>query len=160
MKKTLATLGMLLFISTTTAMATTAATVNGMEITVEETNKALKVLSKDEMTWDKLPKDGKTQLIQMMAPSKLVSTASKKELSDKEKEAALSGFWMQRSMSKMSITDEKAKIAYEKMKKAAKAAKSKEKIPAFDKAKQSIKMQLAQEKIVAKLMKKADIKIK
>jgi len=160
MKKTLATLGMLLFISTTTAMATTAATVNGMEITVEETNKALKVLSKDEMTWDKLPKDGKTQLIQMMAPSKLVSAASKKELSDKEKEAALSGFWMQRSMSKMSITDEKAKIAYEKMKKAAKAAKSKEKIPAFDKAKQSIKMQLAQEKIVAKLMKKADIKIK
>jgi len=160
MKKTLATLGMALFISTTTAMAMTAATVNGMEITVEEANKALKVLSKDEMTWDKLPKDGKTQLIQMMAPSKLVSAASKNELSEKEKEAALSGFWMQRSMSKMSITDEKAKIAYEKIKKAAKAAKSKEKIPAFDKAKQSIKMQLAQEEIVAKLMKKADIKIK
>jgi len=160
MRIKLVTLGMILLLGTTMAIATTAATVNGMEITVDEANKALKVLSKGKMTWDKLPKDGKTQLIQMMAPSKLLSAASKKELSEKEKEAALSGFWMQRSMSKMSVSDEKAKVAYEKMKKVAKAAKSKEKIPAFEKAKKSIKMQLAQEEIVGKLMKKANIKIK
>jgi len=160
MKKTLVTLGMALVLGTTGVMATTAATVNGMEITVDEANKALMSLSKGKMTWEKLPKDGKTQLIQMMAPSKLVSAAAKKELSEKEKGAALSGFWMQRSMSKMSVSDETAKAAYEKMKKAAKAGKSKEKIPEFDKAKQSIKMQIAQEEIVGKLMKKADIKIK
>jgi len=160
MKKTLVTLCMVLLLGTTGAMATTAATVNGMEITVDEANKALKVLSKGKMTWEKLSKDEKNKLIHMMAPSKLVSEASKKELSEKEKGAALSGFWMQRSMSKMSVSDETAKAAYEKMKKAAKAAKSKEKIPEFDKAKQSIKMQIAQEEIVGKLMKKADIKIK
>jgi len=160
MKKTLATLSLALMLGMTGVMANTAATVNGIEITVDEANKALKVLSKGKMTWEKLPKDGKTQLIQMMAPSKLVSEAAKKDLSEKEKEAALSGFWMQRSMSKMTVSDEKAKAAYKKMKKAAKAAKSKEKIPEFDKAKQSIKMQIAQEEIVGKLMKKAEIKIK
>jgi hypothetical protein len=160
MKKTLITLGMLGILGSTIAMATTAATVNGIEITVDEANKALKILSKGEKTWEKLPKEGRTQLIQMMAPSKLVSAAAKKELSEKEKEAALSGFWMQRSMSKMSISDEKAKVAYESMKKAAKAAKSKEKIPEFEKAKQSIKIQLAQKEIVSKLMEKADIKLK
>ncbi len=159
MKKILVTFGMLL-LGTSDVMATTAATVNGIEITVDEANKALKVLSKDKMTWEKLPEDGKTQLVQMMAPSKLVSEAARKELSEKEKEVALSGFWMQRSMSKMSISDKKAKEVYEKMKKAAKAAKSKEKIPDFDKAKQSIKMQIAQEEILTKLMKNADIKIK
>lgn len=160
MRKILVTAGLVLLVSTTMAMATVAATVNGMEITVDEANKALTSLSKGKMTWEKLPKDGKTKLINMMAPSKLVSAASKKDLSEQEKGAALSGFWMQRSMSKMSISDEKAKVAYENMKKAAKAAKSKKEIPTFEKVKQSIKMQLAQEEIVGKLMKTADIKIK
>ncbi|PHS33786.1 MAG: hypothetical protein COA92_04605 [Sulfurovum sp.] len=160
MTKVLAALGVIFILGSTSATAATAATVNGMKITVEETNKALEVLTKGKMTWNKLPKDGKTQLIQMMAPSKLVSAAAKKELTTKEKEAALSGFWMQKRMSKMSISDKMAKSAYEKMKKAAKAAKSKEKIPPFEKAKQSIKIQLAQEEIVSGLMKKANIKIK
>ena len=160
MTKVLAALGVIFILGSTSATAATAATINGMKITVEETNKALEVLTKGKMTWNKLPKDGKTQLIQMMAPSKLVSAAAKKELTTKEKEAALSGFWMQKRMSKMSISDKMAKSAYEKMKKAAKAAKSKEKIPPFEKAKQSIKIQLAQEEIVSGLMKKANIKIK
>jgi len=160
MRKILVTAGSVLLMSTTMAMATAAATVNGMEITVAEANKALKTLSKGDMTWKKLPKDGKIKLINMMAPSKLVSAASKKDLTEKEKDAALSGFWMQRRMSKISISDEKARVAYENMKKAAKAAKSKKEIPTFEKAKQSIKMQLAQAEIVGKLMKKADIKIK
>jgi hypothetical protein len=160
MKKRVITLGLALAFTTTISMATTAATVNDIEITVNEANKALKVLSKDKMTWDKLSKDKKEQLIKMMAPSKLVSEASKKELSKKEKEAALSNFWMQKSMSKMSISDEKAKVAYEKLKKAAMSSKSKNKIPTFEQAKKSIKIQLAQEEIVRNLMKKADIKIK
>jgi len=160
MRKILVTAGLVLLVSTAMAMATVAATVNGMEITVDEANKALKTLSKGDMTWKKLPKDGKIKLINMMAPSKLVSAALKKDLTEKEKGAALSSFWMQRRMSKISISDEKAKVAYENMKKAAKAAKSKKEIPTFEKAKQSIKMQLAQAEIVGKLMKKADIKIK
>jgi len=160
MKKLLITLGLGLFLSTVTASAVTAGTVNGMKITVKEANKALKALTKGKMTWAKLPKDGRKQLIQMMAPSKLVAAAARKQLTKKEKEAALAGFWMQKKMSKIKISDKVAKNAYNKMTKAAKKAKSKAKIPPFKKAKNSLKMQLAQEKVVSKLMKKAKIKIK
>ncbi len=160
MTKFLATLGVALMLGVTSASASTAARVNGMVITVDEANKALNVLTKGKMTWDKLPKDGKTQLIQMIAPSKLVAKAAKKDLNAKEKEAALANFWMQKRMSKISISDKMAKKAYDKMKKAAKATKSKKKIPAFDTVKRSIKLQLAQEEVVSALMKKANIKLK
>ena len=46
------------------------------------------------------------------------------------------------------------------MKKAAKEAKSTQKIPAFDAVKNNIKVQLAQEKVVSQLMKNAKIKVK
>ena len=62
MKKLLITLGLGLFLSTVTASAATAGTVNGMKITVKEANKALKALTKGKMTWAKLPKDGRKQL--------------------------------------------------------------------------------------------------
>jgi len=137
-----------------------AGSVNGMVITVAEANKALNMLTKGKMTWDKLPEKGKKQLIEMMAPSKLVAAAAKKGLTDKEKEAALAGFWMQKKISQVEITDKEAKAAYDKMKKAAQKAKSKKKIPEFDKVKNSIKMQLAQTKVVGKLMKNAKIKLK
>jgi hypothetical protein len=149
-----------LFLSTTSVFGATAATVNGIKITVSEANKALKVLTKGKKTWTKLPKDAKEQLIQMLAPAKLVSVVAKKQLTKKEKEAALTGFWMQKKMSKIKISDKEAKSAYAKMQKAAKATKSKKELPTFQKAKNSIKMQIAQEKVVSKLMKKAKIKIK
>lgn len=159
MKKLLTTAGLVLMLGATAVSAKNAGTVNGMAITVDEANKALKVLTKGKMTWDKLPKDGRNQLIHMMAPSKLVAAASKKELNEKEKEAALSGFWMQKKMSKVNVSDQEAKQAYDKIVKAAKEAKSKEKIPAFDTVKNNIKMQLRQEKVVSGLMKNAKIKV-
>ena len=160
MKKILAILGLSLVLTTSYATAKTAATVNGMIITVDEANKALDVLTKGQKKWDTLPAEGKKQLIQMMSPSKLVAAKAKKSLTKKEKEAALAGFWMQREMAKVKVTDEDAKKAYDTMKAAAKKAKSKQKIPAYAKAKNSVKMQLAQEKVVGKLMKNAKIKVK
>lgn len=149
-----------LLLGSTHAIAATAATVNGMKITVSDANKALKVLTKGKMTWAKLPKDGKAQLIQMLAPAKLILAKARRELSKKEREAALTGFWMQKKMAKIKVSDREAKSAYAKMKKAAKKVKSKKKLPPFSKAKNSLKMQIAQEKVVSKLMKKAKIKIK
>ncbi len=160
MKKILATLGLALVLTTATAFAATAGSVNGMEITVAEADKALNALTKGKMTWEKLPEDGRKQLIQMMAPSKLVAAASKKGLTSKEKEAALAGFWMQKKMSKIEVSDKEAKSAYDKMKEAAKKANSKQNIPSFEQAKNNIKMQLAQEKVVSKLMENAKIKVK
>jgi len=160
LKKLLITLSIGLFFSTMLVNAKTAGTVNGMKITVKEANKALKALTKGKMTWKKLPKKGKKQLIEMMAPSKLVASAARKGLSKKEREAALAGFWIQKKMSRIKISDKEAKSAYNKMQKAAKKMKSKKRMPSFSKAKNGIKMQLKQEKVVTKLMKKAKIRIK
>ncbi len=160
MKKILVILGLTLALTTNYAVAATAGTVNGMTITVEEANNALNTLTKGKMTWEKLPDDGKKQLIEMMAPAKLVAAESKKTLTDKEKEAALAGFWMQKKMATTEVTDKEAEDAYNKMKKAAKEAKSTQEIPPLDTVKNSIKMQLAQEKVVAQLMKNAKINVK
>jgi len=159
MRKIVMIAGLVLAMTTVSAVAKTAGTVNGMKITVKEANKALKVLTNGKMTWDKLPKDGRKQLITMMAPSKLVAAAAKKGLSAKEKEAALAGFWMQKQMAKQKVSDKEAKKVYNAMVKAAKKAKSKQKIPSFKQAKNGIKMQLKQDKVVGKLMKKAKIKV-
>ena len=161
MKKTFAILGLTLALTTGHALAETAGTVNGMIITVEEANAALNQLTKGKMTWDKLEKEeAKKQLIEMMAPAKLVAAESKKSLTDKEKEAALAGFWMQKKISTTPVTDKEAQEAYDKMKKAAQEAKSTQKIPEFEVVKNSIKMQLSQEKVVAELMKNAKINVK
>lgn len=160
MRKIVWIVGLAILIGTTAVSAKTAGSVNGITITVDEANKALKVLTKGQKTWSTLPPEGKKQLIQMMAPSKLIAAKAKKSLTKKEKEAALSGFWMQKHMASVKVTDKEAKSAYNKMKAAAKKAKSKRKIPSFKSIKNSIKMQLAQEKVVAKLMKKAKIKVK
>ncbi len=159
MKKLLMIAGLALVLTTGTAVAKTAGTVNGIKITVKEANKALKLLTQGKMTWDKLPKDGRKQLITMMAPGKLVAAAAKRGLTAKEKEAALAGFWMQKQMAKQKVSDKEAKKAYNMMVKAAKKAKTKQKIPSFKQAKNGIKMQLRQEKVVSRLMKKAKIKV-
>jgi len=160
MKKILAILGLTLALTTHYASAATAGTVNGMEITVEEANMALNTLTKGKMTWEKLPEDGKKQLIEMMAPAKLVAVEAKKSLTEKEKDAALAGFWMQKKISTTPITDKEAQEAYDKMKKVAQEANSTQKIPEFNAVKNSIKMQLSQEKVVAELVKNAKIIIK
>jgi len=159
MKKTLVILGLALALTANHAVAATAGTVNGMTISIEEANNALNTLTKGKMTWEKLPADGKKQLIEMMAPAKLVGAESEKSLTIQEKEAALVGFWMQKKMSKTEVSDKEAEDAYNEMKKAA-AAKGKQELPTFDAVKNSIKMQLAQEKVVSKLMKSAKIKVK
>jgi hypothetical protein len=165
MKKILTILGLTLSLGTTSLLATSpmmkiAGKVNDMIITVAEADKALDVLTKGKKTWDTLEAPAKKQLIQMMAPSKIVAAKAKKSLTKKEKSDALSGFWMQKKMSETKITDKEAQKAYNKMKKMAKKSKSKRKIPTFEAVKNDIKMQLAQEKVVAGLMKNAKIKLK
>ena len=160
MKKTLVILGLALALTTHHAVAKTAATVNGVEITVEEVNKILNVVTKGQQTWETISKDQKQQVINKLALEKLVVAESEKSLNDKEKEAALAAFWIQKKISTTEISDKEAEDAYNKMKKAAKEAKSKQEIPAFELVKNSIKMQLAQEKVVSSVMKNAKIKVK
>ena len=160
MKKLLVMLGSTL-VFTTMINAQTAATVNGMEISVEEANKVLYTLTRsNEKTWDKLTKEEKDQLIRMMAPAKVIAARSKKELSTDEKEVALANFYMQKKISQTEVSDEEAEAAYNKMIELAQKEKSDKKLPEFEKVKDSIKMQLRQGKVVSRLMKDAKIELK
>ncbi len=166
MKQVLAILGLALMLTVSNVAAeskttaTIAGSVNGMEITVEEANEALNKLTQGKQTWDKLPAEGKRQLIEMLSPAKLVAVAAKKGLTDKEKEAAIAGFWMQKKMAEVKLSDKDVEDAYNKLKQEAEKAKSKQKVPAFNVVKNQIKMQLAQEKVVRELMENAKIKLK
>ncbi|MDQ7084326.1 MAG: hypothetical protein Q9M36_05070 [Sulfurovum sp.] len=137
----------------------TVAKINDIGLSLEEVNKALDILTKGKNTWSALPDDAKKQLIQMMAPSKLIAHASAKSFTKKERKTALSGFWMQKKMSEMKVTDKDIKEAYDKAVANAKKTKNAN-IPAFDKVKKDFKMRYAQEKVVAGLMKNAKIKVK
>jgi Ni,Fe-hydrogenase I large subunit len=160
MKHTLATMGLVFALSTTAMMAKTIATVNGIEISIEEADQALAILTKGKQTWATLPKKGRTDLIQMMAPSKLVAAAASKALSKKEIDMALSNLWMQKKMSEIKVTDKDAQGLYDTAVANAKKSKNTKKIPEFEKVKNDFKMRFAQEKVVATLMKNAKIKVK
>ncbi len=160
MKKILVSLSMAMVVATVGVSAKTVATVNGMVITSTEVEGALDKLTKGQKSWSDLSAKDKEQLITMMAPAKLVAASAKKGLSTKEKEAAVAGFWMQKQIMATTISEEEMKKAYESMKKRIKEAKSTQKVPAFEVVKNSIKMQLAQEKVVGRLMKSVVIKLK
>jgi hypothetical protein len=145
---------------TTYVMAGTVGTVNGMKVSTKEANKALRTLTQTKTTWSQLSKERRVQLMNIIAPSKLVSAAARGQLSQKEKQAALAAYWMQKKTAKIRISDSTAKKAYNKMVKAAKKVKSKKKIPSFAQAKNGLKMQLAQEKVISSLMKRAKIRLK
>ena len=159
MKKLFVSVGVVLLLSTAMLSARTAGTVNGIRISVEEANNALKLLTNGKMTWNKLPDQGKRELLEMMAPSRLAAQRSKTYLNAKEKEKALSEYWMKREMQKIDISDKEAEEAYLKMVKIAKQTQSSPKIPPFSEAKNSIKRQLQEEQVVQRLMKNAKIKI-
>ncbi len=156
MKSFLITIGAFLLL-TTSVSAKTAGSVNGIEITVKEANDVLNMLTKGKAKWDTLSKKEKKELIHMMAPTKLVAAESKKSLTSKERETALSSFWMQKKMAEVKISDADIKNAYEKIKK---ASKSKQKLPSLENVAPTLKVQLQQEGVIKEIMKKAKINIK
>ena len=158
--KKVAILMTLLFSFTITLNAKVVARVDNMVITEKEANQVLKTLTKGKYQWSTLPGTDKKQLIQMMAPAKLVLAKARKELSRKEKEVAIAGFWMKKEILKQRISNSTVKKAYNKMVKIFKKSKSRKKIPTFTESKEGIKMQLAQDKIMSKLMKSAKVKIR
>lgn len=157
MKKLIATLSLLFLVSTNMVFAKTAGSVNGIKITVAEANQALEVLTEGKATWGKLTEEEKKELVQMMAPSRLAAVQSKKELTQEEKNAALSSYWMRLKMSKVEVSDKEARAAYDRMVQFAKKSESSQEIPPFLQVKENIKLQLKQDRVVAELMEKAKI---
>ena len=131
-----------------------------MPISVESVNKALQVMTKGKMTWATLPEKDKPRVLQMVAPSQFIALAAKNDLSEDEKKNALANYWMQKNISQIEVTDKEAKKRYEKIKKLQKKSKSKKPLPDYATLEKSLKMQIANEKFIQNLTKKAKIKLK
>jgi len=137
-----------------------AGSINDTYISIEDANNALESISKGKAKWETISDRDRQQVLQMIAPSKLIESALKKDLSDEEKRTALANFWMQTKIMKTEVSDAELKKAYEKIKQASKKAKSKKKLPTFEQLKQTLQMQIAKEKVIADVMKSAKIKLK
>jgi hypothetical protein len=130
-----------------------------LAITIDDVNKALQVMTKGKMTWDTIPQRDKKRILQMVAPNKFIALSAENDLSKKEKETALSNYWMQKRISTIDISESEIKKRYKKIKKLAKKSKKKS-VPEYAALEKSLKMQIAQEKLIESLTKKAKIKLK
>ena len=154
MKKSFLVVSLSILLSTIIYADSVIGSVNGMPIYKSEAENAVKALTGGKQTYDKLTVEQKKQVVNVIAPSKLIAKAAKTELSQKEQDYALSTLWIQKKASSMSVTDAEAKAAYDKLKA---ASKDQSKVPAFDKVKETIKMQLKQDKAVQSIMKNAKV---
>ncbi len=136
-----------------------AGSINGTYISIEDANNALQAISKGKATWGSIPKADKERVLQMIAPSKLIESAVKIDISSKEKETALANFWMQNKIMKTEVSEKELRSAYDKIQQASKKAKSKQKLPPYEQLKNTLHMQIAKEKVIADLMKNAKIKL-
>ncbi|MCK5535220.1 MAG: hypothetical protein KAI79_00260 [Bacteroidales bacterium] len=137
-----------------------AGSINDIYISIEDADNALNTISKGKATWAVVSENDRMKLLNMIAPSKLIEAAAKKDLKAKDTKIAFSNFWMQTKVSKIKVSDKKLKSEYNKIKKSAKKSKSKEKIPEFKELKKTLKMQIAKEKVMSNLMKSAKIRLK
>ncbi len=135
--------------------AKTIGTVNGYPIDEKEANAFLKVATKGKVTYKKLRKKDKVALVERLAVDKLVLKTAMKEISKKEQESIIAGFWLRKKASKYKVSDKEVKKAYNENKKYFKDKKGK--IIPFSKVKEMIKNSIAQKKAVAEMMKKAKI---
>jgi len=137
-----------------------AGSINDIYVSIEDADNALNSISKGKATWAKVSENDRMKLLNMIAPSKLLEAAAKKDIKPKDTDTAFSNFWMQSKVMKTEISDKELKSAYDKIKKSAKKAKSKKEVPEFEQLKNTLKMQIAKEKVIAGLMKSAKIKLK
>jgi len=137
-----------------------AGSINNIYISMEDANNALNSVTKGKASWDTVSDTDREKLLQMIAPSKLIEASLKTDLSAKEKETALSNFWMQNKVMKSEVSEKEIKASYAKLKKASAQAKSKKPLPNYEQLSQTLKMQIAKEKVISDLMKSAKIKLK
>jgi len=146
------------------------ATVNGQPVTKEEMTQVLKMAGADKnVTWDKLDKAKKEEYVRMLAPSKVMAARAQKELTQQEKEGVLAGYWMQKKMQTVQVSDKELKEAYQKIKDSYIAQQKKlganvkqveAQFPPFEMLKPQIESKLKQDKLIDAVMKDVKIEIK
>lgn len=139
-----------ILLSTVGISAKTIATVNGYAIAEKEANAFLKIATKGKVTYKMLKKKDKIALVERLAVDKLVLKTAMKEVSKKEQENVIAGFWLRKKASKYKVSTKEIKNAYKKNKKFFKGQN-------FNQVKDMIKTSIAQKKAVTKMMEKAKI---
>lgn len=152
MKKIVVLLALLL---TASLSAKVIATVDGYPIHEKEANAFLKVATNGKVTYNKLKKKDKEDLVNRIAIDMLVLKMALREISEDERNQIIAGYWLRKKSEKQKVTDKEIKDAYNENKKFFKDKKEKT-IP-FEKVKNMIKTSILQKKAVAKMMKKAKI---
>jgi len=127
-----------------------------LPVDVKEANEAIAMMTHTQKQWQELSSQEKVQLLQMMAPAKLVALSAKNDLSDEEKRNALSNYWIQQNLPKVDVSEKEIKKRYRLLKK---RVSKKEKLPSYDTLKESLKMQIANEKFMDNVVKTAKIKL-
>ncbi len=135
--------------------AKTIATVNGYPIYEKEANAFLKIATKGKVKYHMLKKKDKKALVERLAVDKLVLKTAMKEISKKEQENIIAGFWLRKKASKYKVSDKEVRDAYNENKKYFKDKKGKT-IP-FKEVKEMIRNSIAQKKAVQKMMDRAKI---
>ena len=130
-----------------------------LPVEVKEANEVIKKVTHTQKTWDDISPQEKIQLLQMIAPSKMVTLAAKNDLTKKEKQNALSNYWIQQQLQNVKVSEKEIKRRYAKLKKQKRKSKKK-KLPSYDKIKESLKMQIANEKFMKNLLKTTRVKLK
>ena len=146
---------------------TVVATINGEDVIKKQADKYLALRTQGHMTnFDELPNDEqKLGLVNEMAIPLLAAKKAQKELTPEERNAAISRFWMQKTLASTEVTEEEAKKAFDELVKTANEAAKKQskeapKFPTFEEAKREVMIQLAQEKVVKALLEEGQVKLK
>ncbi|HIP58938.1 MAG TPA: hypothetical protein EYH01_00750, partial [Campylobacterales bacterium] len=128
---------LLAFLMTASVSAKVIATVDGYPIHEKEANAFLKVATKGKVTYKRLKKKDKRDLVERLAVDKLVLQTALREISKSERNQIIAGYWLRQKSAKMKVTDKEVKDAYKENKKFFKDKKNKT-IP-FEKVKEMIK---------------------
>lgn len=143
--------------ATATVSAKVIGTVNGYSISEKEANAFLKIATKGKVTYRRLKRKDKKALVERLAIDKLVLKTALKEISKKEQENIIAGFWLRKKAAKYKVKNSELKSAYRKNKKFFKNKKGK--IVPFAEVKSMIKTSIAQKKAVNAMMENATIKM-
>jgi hypothetical protein len=165
MKKMLMTVVAVTAISVGAYASDTIATVNGMPVTKSEMAQLFEMLGQ-KVDWSKLDKAKKEEYVRMYAPNKIMAARAEKELSPEEKEAVLAGYWMQKKLQEIKVSDKEIEEAYATIKKqfmqnnGANAKEQQNQFPPLEMLKPQIEMKLKQDKLIESLMKGVKIEVR
>ena len=136
------------------------ATVNGQEIHKKSADNYLKLVTKGQVTdFDKLDKKQRLVLITELARPILLEEAIDKNVTEVEKEAVLSQFWLQKQRATTKVTNDEMLALYEAKKAKALAVNPQAKIPPYISLGDNLKKEIIEKKIMSNLMKDVNITV-